>query len=71
MRSDSRAARIASAENLRALLTVYAAPPPCLNDIAKLCSPQFNRAALAIASIASGWRDRTFSVSAPQSSQAR
>ena len=34
-------------------------------------SAQFNRAALAIASIASGWRERTFRVSAPQSSQAR
>ena len=32
---------------------------------------QFNRAACAITSIASGWRERTLSESAPQSSQAR
>src|SRR5262249_2596304 len=33
--------------------------------------PQFSRAALAITSMASGWRDRTLSESAPLSSQAR
>jgi hypothetical protein len=32
---------------------------------------QFSRAALAITSMASGWRDRTLSESAPLSSQAR
>ena len=32
---------------------------------------QFSRAACAITSIASGWRERTLSESAPQSSQAR
>ena len=32
---------------------------------------QFSRAALAITSMASGWRDRTLSETAPLSSQAR
>src|SRR5205085_318395 len=32
---------------------------------------QLSRTACAVTSIASGWRERTFSVSAPQSSQAR
>ena len=46
---------------------------PCVADALsiRLLTVQFSPVALAITSMASGWRDRTLSESAPLSSQAR